>query len=140
MRLSGAFKILILLCAAVLVMGCGDNKPKRYKFLIPEYFVGTVHIYFGVQEAEPLKTEDGYKLILVPDDGNVSTCSEFIDGKLHDEFRLYSGKKMPPSRRGAMLVAKWNDSRGQKGTNMQFEILKKKEKKDVLWSVISDWL
>lgn len=139
MRFFPSFKILILLFFFVMISGCGEDKPKRYKFLIPEYFTGTVHIYFGVQEAEPLKMEDGYKLIVVPDDGNVSTCSEYITGNFHDEYRIYTGKKMHPSRRGAMLVANWHDSLGKHGTNMQFNIRKKEENKDMLWSMITDW-
>lgn len=102
--------------------------PKRYRYLIPEKFVGIIYVYFQVPDAEPLKIEDGYQLIVVPESGIVKTSSDLIAGKLHDEHWLYSSngkrRKMPPDKIGGGGTVKQRNSSGQQEFYFQFEILR----------------
>ncbi len=102
--------------------------PKRNRYLIPEKFTGTVYVYYKVPGAEPLKMEDGYRLIIVPDSGIVKTSSEPIGGKLHDEHWLYSSngkrRRMPPDKMGGGGTVERNNSSGQQEIFFRFDILK----------------
>ncbi|KQC06500.1 MAG: hypothetical protein APR54_07150 [Candidatus Cloacimonas sp. SDB] len=140
MKLSPTNKILIILCAVLIVGGC-LNKPKRDRFLIPDKFVGMVSVYYEVQGAEPLKMEDGYRLVVVPNSGIVRTSSEAIGGKLHDEYWLYSGNKrtkMSLYKRGGL----WTEGQlGQKEVCLKFEVLKEERphENDTFWSILTNW-
>lgn len=121
-------KYFIAASVILLLFGFGffDN-PKRYRFLIPENFTGTVYVYLQVPGAEPLKIEDGFQVIIVPDNGVVKTSSEPIGGKLHDEYWLYSGGKryrMPTNKLGGGGTVKQKDQFGQQEIFLQFNVLK----------------
>lgn len=114
----------------MIITGMMSN-PKRNRYLIPESFYGTVYIYYNVAGADPLAMEDGYRLIIVPENGVVKTSSEQIGGKLHDEFWLYSGDKrvrMSPDKLGGGASIKQKNSLGQQEKFFQFEVLKEERK------------
>lgn len=103
------------------------NNPKRNRYLIPDNFYGTVYVYYEVPGAPPLKYEDGYKLVVVPDNGVVKTSSEHIGGKLHDEYWLYSGEKrvrMSPNKLGSRYTVEQKNSLGQQEFFLRFDVLK----------------
>ncbi len=119
-------KYFIAASVILVLLGFFDN-PKRYRFLIPEHFTGTVYVYFQVSGAEPLKKEDGFQVIVVPDNGVVKTSSELIGGKLHDEYWLYSdGKKyrMPTNKLGGGGTVKQKGASGQQEIILQFDVVK----------------
>jgi hypothetical protein len=103
--------------------GCYDTR--RYRILIPESYHGTVYIYFGVKDAPPLKMEDGYQLIIVPNDAIVRTSAELISGKLHDEYYLYSDKgrtPLPPQRLGGGATTERSNASGERELYYFFEV------------------
>lgn len=105
------------------MVGCNDTK--RHRILIPEGYHGTVYVYFGVKGAPPLKMEDGYQLIIVPNNGIVRTSSELIGGKLHDEYYLYSEKgrtTLPPQRLGGGGTSEKSNASGEREQCSFFEI------------------
>lgn len=115
------------IASVVLVLVGFFNNPKRYRYLIPEKFSGTVYVYFKVPGASPLKIEDGFQLIVVPENGVVKTSSEPIGGKLHDEFWLYSGEKryrIPPNKIGGGGTTERKNALGQQEIFFQFNVLK----------------
>ncbi|HHT9145971.1 MAG TPA: DUF6843 domain-containing protein [Candidatus Wunengus sp. YC61] len=126
MPFTSVIKYFIAASVILILFGFFDN-PKRYRFLIPKNFTGTVYVYFQVSGAEALKKEDGFQVIVVPDNGVVKTSSELIGGKLHDEYWLYSdGKKyrMSPNKLGGGGTVEQKDSFGQQEIFLQFNLLK----------------
>jgi len=116
--------------------------PKRDRFLIPEKFNGTVYVYFQVSGTPPLKMEDGYRLIVVPDSGIVKTSSDLIPGKLHDEYWLYAGEKrirMSPYKLGGGVTVEQKNALGQQEIYFKFEVLKEERPHDTLWSILTRW-
>lgn len=61
-----------------------DRTPK--KFILGEGFAGKVRIYYNIENAEPLRKEDGYWLIPVPFNGEVRTSTPLDWGKAVDEI------------------------------------------------------
>lgn len=120
-------KYFIAATVILVLFGFGlfREPPKRDRFLISEHFTGKVYVHFQVPGAEPLKKEDGYRVIVIPADGVVKTSSELIGGKLHDEYWLYSddGKKyrMPPNKLGGLWTERY---KGQQEIILIFEVLK----------------
>ena len=127
--LTTLIKYIIFAIVILMLFGFSlfDN-PKRYRFLIPEKFNGTVYVYFQVSDAPPLKMEDGYQLIVIPESGVVKTSSEPIGGKLHDEYWLYSAdgkrRRMPPEKMGGGGTVERKNASGQHEIFYQFNILK----------------
>ena len=124
-------KYLFLVIIVVIIFGFSLwHNPKRDRFLIPERFTGTVYVYFQVPGAPPLEMEDGYRLIVIPDNGVVKTSSDLISGKLHDEYWLCypngERRRMPPDRIGGGGTVERGNSYGQKIIYFQFEVLRKK--------------
>ena len=116
--------------------------PKRYRYLIPEKFFGTVYVYFQVSDAPPLNMEDGYRLIIVPDSGIVKTSSDGMWGEHHDEFWLYSAGKrtrMSPYKLGGGATTERKNALGQREIFFQFEVLKEERPHDTLWSILTTW-
>ncbi len=131
--------------AVVILMLSGFSllyNPKRDRFLIPEKFTGTVYVYFQVPGAPPLKMEDGYRLIVIPESGVAKTSSDLIPGKLHDEYWFYSGEKrirMSPYKLGGGGTVKQKNALGQQEIYFQFEVLKEERPHDTLWSILTNW-
>ena len=61
-----------------------DRTPR--KFFLPVQFTGKIKLTYGVEGAEPLAVEDGYKIIDVPLSGIVETSSNQEWGRAVDEF------------------------------------------------------
>ena len=123
-------RYFLLLLLLTIFTGMMSN-PKRYRILIPEKFSGTVQIYHSVAGADKLKLEDGYLLIIVPENGIFKTSSEPMPGKLHDEYWLYSGNKrerMSPYKLGGGGTIEQINSLGQHEVFYEFRVLKEERK------------
>lgn len=117
---------LTILIFPVISTGMMQN-PKRYRYLVPEDFVGTIKVYYSVKGADKLKNEDGYDIIFVSDSGIVKTSSDPVGGKFHDEFMFYKGENrylMPASRIGGGGTIKQKNQQGEVEVYFQIEILK----------------
>ncbi len=126
MKVFSGFRILLAVCAVAVLGGCLNN-PKRNRYLIPHDFAGTVYVFYKVPGAEPLKMEDGYRLVVIPDNGIARTSSEPIGGKLHDEYWLYSGNKrtkMSPYKLGGGWTEERKNALGQDEIFFAFQVLK----------------
>ena len=66
-----------------------DRTPNKY--LLPAGFAGQVKILFESDGAEPLKTEDGYRILPINASGYLETSSEMLYGHAEDAFL----RKMP---------------------------------------------
>jgi hypothetical protein len=130
MRLfTSFFKYMIFAIVVLMLSGFSLwHNPKRDRFLIPEKFTGTVYVYFQVPGAPPLKKEDGYRLIIVPDSGIVKTSSDPIGGKLHDEYWLYSSdgkrRRMSDGKLGSLYTTAEKNPSGQLEMILVFKVLK----------------
>jgi hypothetical protein len=133
---------LMAMMSFVLAIGGCLNNPKRDRFLIPQDFTGTVYVYYEVPGAEPLKMEDGYRLIVIPSSGVTRTSSALIGGKLHNEYWLYLGDKrttMSPYKLGGGGTVEQKNSLGQQEIFFQFDVLKEERPHDTLWSILTTW-
>jgi len=134
-------KVIMAMFAVVVIGGCLNN-PKRNRYLIPQDFAGTVYVYYNVPRAEPLKMEDGYRLIIIPDIGVTRTSLEHIGGKFHDEFWLYSGDKrikMSPYKLGGGATVERKNDLGQEEMFFRFNVLKEERPHDTFWSILTHW-
>lgn len=125
-------KYLVLAITIPIITGMGMMvNPKRNRYLIPEKFHGTVYVYYNVKDALPLPMEDGYRLIIVPDNGIVKTSSEIMGGKFHDEYWLYSGERkslMSPHKLGGGYTVKQKNNMGEDEIIHEFDVLKEEKR------------
>jgi hypothetical protein len=71
-----------------------------YRVLIPSGYSGSIQIQFGVKDASPLPTEDGFYLIRIPRSGIVMTSTRELFGPRQEEFFYVSGDARKPLTRG----------------------------------------
>ena len=128
MNLSTTTARIILATFVIVAIGGCLNNPKSYRFLIPRDFVGRVYVYFNVPGAEPLQTEDGYQLIIIPNSGIYHTSSApLMGGEFHSEHWLYFGNertKMSPYKIGGGGSVNRKNSNGKQELFIHFEVLK----------------
>ncbi len=127
---TSAPRYLLLLLLLIVIVGMMNN-PKRNRYLIPEKFYGTVYVYYNVKDAPPLPMEDGFRLIVVPENGIVRTSSPPIGGEFYDEEWLYSGEKrvrMSPYKLGGGSTVQQKNSLGEQEVFHKFNVLKEERK------------
>ena len=91
--------LLVLALVASIVVGLwylDTNRPKRNRYLIPEGYKGWLCITYDVPSAQPLISEDGFKLVRFDSTGKVETSDKGESGKLKDEFYFYSQNSLRP--------------------------------------------
>ncbi|MFL1483169.1 DUF6843 domain-containing protein [Marinobacter sp. LN3S78] len=61
--------------ATIFIVGCAQSDETRHpeRYVIPEDYVGSFHIVFGIQSGEPPLTEDGTRVYQIPDSGVLLT-------------------------------------------------------------------
>ena len=140
---SSLVKLLLVIFTIAAITGCIHSSKKRDRYLIPNDFYGTVYVHYNVQNAEPLKMEDGFRLVIIPHTGIVHTSSEFMEGEGHreyyDEYWLYSGDqrvKMSPYKMGGGATVHQS---GQQERTWMFQVLKEERPHDTLWSILTTW-
>jgi hypothetical protein len=100
-------KTVVLLLLVTFLWGCG---PRRHGevHLIPEGYVGTVRVDYGVQGAAPLPLEHGKYVVRVPATGHVVTSTPFEEGSGRDEFYYVADSRRTKLAwgRGGMIQAR----------------------------------
>ena len=80
--------------AATVVLGftAACTRERRDRYLIPEGYAGWLCVSYGVPGAPPLPMEEGFRLVVFPPDGLVSTSSPALIGEGYmNEYLYYVG-------------------------------------------------
>lgn len=80
----------IVVVAFATVLACHGGT-KGYRFVLPEGYVGWVRVDFSVDEASPLSIEEGFRLVVIPEGGTVSTSDPILLGQFREEVYYGSG-------------------------------------------------
>jgi len=117
--------LAIVAVAAWFSRGSQASQPARSRFLIPDGYVGWVHVEFDVPGAEPVSSEQGEYEFKIPADGKLSTSSLERFGWSNDEYFYVSasGLRPLPTRAGSnrMVWGKINGERGDASSRRQYE-------------------
>ena len=76
----------LVVCVAWFSRGSQTSQPATSRFLIPEGYVGWVHVEFDVPGAEPVSSQQGQYVFNIPADGKLSTSSPERFGWNNDEY------------------------------------------------------
>ncbi len=116
---------IVVACVAWFSRGSQTSQPATSRFLIPEGYVGWVHLEFDVPGAEPVSSQQGQYVFNIPVDGKLSTSSPERFGWNNDEYFYVSaaGLRPLPTRagNGRMVWGKINGERGDASARRQYE-------------------
>src|SRR5439155_13103964 len=77
------------------------------RYLLPNGYVGWVRVTYGVSSAQHFPVEDGFRLVTVPNDGDVVTSDPPLYGEsLKNEFYYVTsqGRRPAPAEGGGFSV------------------------------------
>ena len=112
-------------CVAWFSRGSQTSQPVTSRFLIPDGYVGWVHVEFDVPDAEPVSSEQGQYVFKIPADGKLSTSSPERFGWNNDEYFYVSPSGLHPlptrAGNGRMVWGKINGERGDASARRRYE-------------------
>lgn len=111
--------------SAWFAMGMRTSRRPTSRFLIPDGYVGWVHVEFNVADAQPALSEQGQYIFHVPADGKLKTASPERFGWANDEYFYVSAAGLHRLATGAvngrMVWGKINGERGDPAARRQYE-------------------
>jgi hypothetical protein len=77
---------LLLLIAGVSPTGCGPNEREPNLFLVPNGYVGWLHIEYEVKSAPALPLQNGFRVYEFSRSGRIRTSSMLLEGVAKDKI------------------------------------------------------
>jgi uncharacterized protein DUF6843 len=115
--------LLVPALALVVTVAIACTREKRNRLLIPEGHAGWLCVSYGVGGAPELPNEDGFRLIVFPASGVVTTSTRGLSGEGYtDQYFYYSegdGENSIFERNSAGDTPKLNSSGPSRTTNMR---------------------
>ncbi|HLY36650.1 MAG TPA: hypothetical protein VKU61_01355 [Candidatus Binatia bacterium] len=89
-----------IVATILLVVACGGTPDDRY--LLPDGYAGWVQITFNVPAAPYFPREDGFRLVTVPDTGEVETSEvpSYGEGYIHQYYWVRADGSRSPAMIG----------------------------------------
>lgn len=94
--------LLIILQMASLSVPSQTRKAFKYRFLIPEGYVGWIRVDFDVVGAPALPVEDGFYIFKFPESGRLQTSSADVLDRRNEFFYYSNDGKYPLSDAGPL--------------------------------------
>ncbi|MDX6499505.1 MAG: hypothetical protein QOG23_2765 [Blastocatellia bacterium] len=94
--------LFIILQMASLSIPSQTGRAHKYRFLIPEGYVGWIRVDFDVVAAPPLPMEGGFYIFKFPDSGRLRTSSSDVLDRRNEFFYYSNDGKYPLSDAGPL--------------------------------------